>query len=339
MITIWLISATIGCLIIAHVLTWMKKTREHLGKQLKKILSNHYKSIVIIDKRKSSILKFKDEKIFFFLIERVVFPVMLVAVLIVTGFDIYLYRKYHSSYYDKTFLYLFPIPYVAPSMFAVNFVMSVVTATKIFYCDEPNEHSAKLKKFLTFVSLILPFGSIYLFYHGFWTAIALLVYPERILIGGIFVVPLMFVTIPIWNTIIKIAENWFGVCNESSSCCICCCTYKCNCCIHCHLCRFFSRISCCKNICEVSKNKCKWKPRCDGCVWLAILVYEIVFWGLLIVILFYTSRVLIDYDDINLQNKMFHLVLYYTVASGSGILAWLNTELVIHPQKRTPAGQ
>ena len=111
----------------------------------KKILSNHYKSIMIIDKRKSSILKFKDEKIFFFLIERVVFPVMMVAVLIVTCFDIYLYWKYHSSYNDKTFLYFFPIPYVAPSMFAVNFVMSVVTATKIFYWDEPNEHSAKLE--------------------------------------------------------------------------------------------------------------------------------------------------------------------------------------------------
>ena len=67
-------------------------------------------------------------------------------------------------------------------------------------------------------------------------------------------------------------------------------------------------------------------------MWLAILVYELVFWGLLIVILFYTSRVLIGYDDINLQNKLFQLVLYYTVASGSGILAWLNTELVIHPQ-------
>ena len=141
----------------------------------------------------------------------------------------------------------------------------------------------------------------------------------------------MFVTIPIWNTIIKIAENCFDVCNESSSCCIYCCTYKCNCCIHCRLCRFFSHISCCKNIYEVSKNKCKWKPCCDGCVWLAILVYEIVFWGLLIVILLYTSRVLIGYDDINLQNKLFQLVLYYTVASGSGILAWLNTELVIHP--------
>ena len=296
MITIWLISATIGCLIIAHVLTWMKKTREHLGKQLKKILSNHYKSIVIIDKRKSSILKFKDEKIFFFLIERVVFPVMLVAVVIVTGFDIYLYRKYHSSCNDKTFLYLFPIPYVAPSIFAVNFVMSVATATIIEReskdnCEDKLKHHCQK---LLFVSLVLLFGSIYLFYHGFWIAIALLVYPERILIGGIFVVPLMFVTIPIWNTMIKIAENWFDVC-------------------------------------EVSKNKCKWKPCCDGCVWLAILVYEIVFWGLLIVILFYTSRVLIGYDDINLQNKLFQLVLYYTVASGSGILAWLNTELVIHP--------
>ena len=284
MIPIWLISATIGSLIIAHVLTWKKEARKHLGKQLRNILLNHYKSIVIIDKNKSSILQLEDEEIFFFLIKRVVFPVMLVAVVIVTGFDIYLYRKYHSSYNDKTFLYLFPMPYVAPSMFVVNFVMSVATTKTIKLGSKDN-----CQKFLIFVSLVLLFGSIYLFYHGFWIAIALLVYPERILIGGIFVVPLMFLTIPIWNTIIKIPENWFDVSNRSSPCCM-------------------------------------------ACVWLAILVYEIVFWVLLIVILFYTSRFLIDYDAINLQNKMFQLVLYYTVTSGSGILAWLNTELVIHPQ-------
>ena len=68
-------------------------------------------------------------------------------------------------------------------------------------CEDKLKHHCQ--KFLIFVSLILLFGSIYLFYHGFWIAIALLVYPERILIGGIFVVPLMFVTIPIWNTMTK----------------------------------------------------------------------------------------------------------------------------------------
>ena len=160
-----------------------------------------------------------------------------------------------------------------------------------------NEQESKnnCQKLLIFVSLVLLFGAIYLFYHGFWITIALLVYPERILIGGIFVVPLMCATILIWNTMIKVAENWFVVCNESSSC-ICCCLF-----------RFFYRISCCKNICTVRKNKCKWQTCCEGCMWLALLAYEIVFWGLFIVIIFYISRVLIGYGPINLKNKMFQL--------------------------------
>ena len=63
---------------------------------------------------------------------------MLVGVCLVTGFDIYFYCKNHytSSYNDQKFLYLFPIPCIAPIFFAINFIMSVVTAIKLFYWDK-----------------------------------------------------------------------------------------------------------------------------------------------------------------------------------------------------------
>ena len=294
-IAIWLIIATFGCIILFHILICMKEAREQLGKRLKSFISNYYESVIIFDIKKSSILQFKDEKIFFFFIERVAFPMMLVAVVIITCFDIYLYRKYrnlHIFYNENRFLYLFPIPCAAPTIFGVNFVMSVATTIWIFYWDELNKRNAKLKKcwdklmkheevippleqnegqklqnntaeneqesnnnrkdklkqhcekFLIFATLVLLFGVVYLFYHGFWMIIALLVYPVRVLIGGIFIAPLMFVTIPIWNTIIKIAENWFDACNESS-CFISCCIYICSCCIHCCLVIIDFCICCC----------------------------------------------------------------------------------------------
>ena len=344
-ISTWLIFATLGCLIAVHVLMCMKGAREHLGKLLKRFVSNYYKSIMIIDKKKSSLSQFEDEKIFFFFIERIAFPVMLVAVVIITCFDIYLYGKYHTLYYDKRSFYLFPIPCVAPSIFVVNLVISVATATKMFWwdklkakliecCDklkrywdklmkrekttsplERNEGQKQLsynieetiaeneqessynlkdklkqhcQKFIRFATLVLLFGIVYLFYHSFWIIIALLVYPEKFLVGGIFIVPLlMLIVIPIWNTIIKIAQNWFDTCNESS---------------------------CCK-----------------GCVWLAVLVYEIVFWGLFIVMLHYASTFFISYDSRNLEIKTYQLVFFYiTIAAVSGILTWFNTELVIY---------
>ena len=409
-IAIWLIIATFGCLIIFHILMCTKEAREQLGKRLKSFISKYYESVIIFDIKKSSILQFKDEKIFFFFIKRVAFPMMLVAVVIITSFDIYLYWKYRNLhiYYnvnDNRFLYFFPIPCVAPTIFGVNFVMSVATTLWIFYwdklkakltkiLDELNKWNAKLKKcwdklmkyeeaipplerdegkkqkkynieeniaeneqesnnnrkdklkqhcekFLIFATLVLLFGVVYLFYHGFWMIIALLIYPVQVLVCGIFIVPLMFFTIPIWNTIIKIAENWFDACNESS-CCISCCTYICSCCIHCCLVIIDFCICCClviiypciccyKNICKYCKNKRKWQPFCKGCVWLAILVYELLLWGLFIAILFYISRFLFG-SNIS-EIKMYQLVFSCIgIAIFSGILACLNTELVIQPQ-------
>ena len=131
------------------------------------------------------------------------FPVILVAVVIISSFDIYLYRKYHTLYNDKRFLYLFPVPCVAYGIFGANFVMSVATAIKIFYCDKVNANDNfkdKLKhqcqKLLRFTALVLLFDIVYLFYHDFWLITALLAYPVRILIGGIFIVLVILVTIP-----------------------------------------------------------------------------------------------------------------------------------------------
>ena len=279
------------------------------------------------------------------------FPVMLVAAVIITSFDIYLYWKYNTSHNDKRFLYLFPIPYVAPGIFGFNFVMSVATAMKIFYWDKLNANDNckdqlkhRCQKFLIFGALVLLFGIVYLFYHGVWLVTALLAYPVRIFIGSIFIIPLLFVPIPIWNTLIRFAENLFDACNESL-CCFSCCTYICKSCvrycfsvknfrIRCYSDLIYPYISCCKNFCDHCKNKCKWQPFSKACLWFVILIYELLFWGLFIVILFYASGFLLVYGPTNLENKTNQLVLslILTIVAVSGILAWLNTDLVIHPQ-------
>ena len=384
--------------------------REHLGKHLKRFAFKYS-----IDQKDSSL---SHEKVLFFFVERIFFPVMLVGVGLVTGVDIYFYLKYHntSSYNDKKFLYLFPIPCVAPSFFVVNLVMSVVTAIRLFYwdkvkdfcnelikargndkgccddlknsceilrkhCNKPLETKEKDKsrrseetqplqemnnesnssgeskqecnksqKFLIFATLVLLFGVVYLFYHGLWIIIALLVYPGRILLGGIFVVPLILVVIPIWNTIIKIATN----CYDASNCCKRCQT--CNCClciiylcIYCCLCITYP---CTRHCCKHHKNynpdqentenqqdqedtesKCKWKPFCNGILWLVILAYEIVFWGLFITILILTSKFLLG--SIKIQEQTIQLALsYIAIIAISGILAWLNMDLVIDQQDK-----
>ena len=150
----------------------------------------------------------------------------------------------------------------------------------------------------------------------------------------------MLVVIPIWNTIIKIVTN----CYDASNCCDSCSMYiynYCLCiiyfCINCCLFIINPCISCChkdhkENYNEDkqdSKNKWKRQPCCNGCLWLAILVYMIVFWGLFITILFYISRFLLG--SIDLDNKTFQLVFsYITIAAFSGILAWLSTDLAIY---------
>ena len=141
--------------------------------------------------------------------------------------------------------------------------------------------------------------------------IALLAFPGRVLIGGIFIVPLILVTIPTWNTIIKIAESF---CNA----CTCICKYCCKCCCN------------RETTSSQSEDSC-WNCCCELCKWLSILIYELGFWGLFLFILFYISRFLLD--SIDLENKTIQLAFsYITIAAFSGILVWLNTDLVTYPK-------
>ena len=326
-----------------------KEAREHLGKLLKRFVLSYS-----IDKMDSSL---SHEKILFFFIVRMFFPVMLVGVCLVTSFDIYFYLKYHytSSYNDKKFLYLFPIPCVAPSFLVVNFIMSVATTIKLFCWDkekkcwkstnentlllngheelqdvnnipennnrenmnEESNREDKLKhhcrNILIFLTLVLLFGIVYLFYHGFWMIVALLAFPGRVLIGGIFIVPLILVTIPTWNTIIKITESF------CKCCCKCCCKRCCKCCCN------------GETTSQSSDNFSYWNYCCEVCKWLSILIYELGFWGLFLLILLYISRFLLG--SIDLENKTFQLAFsYITIAAFSGILVWLNTDLVTYPK-------
>ena len=106
----------------------IREAREHLGKFLKRFVLK-YKSTVVINE--SLTCQSNDGKKYFYY---GIFPVLVVAVVLVTGFDIYFYKQYHStsSSKDKKFLYLFPMPCIAPSVFVVNCVLSVATAIKLF---------------------------------------------------------------------------------------------------------------------------------------------------------------------------------------------------------------
>ena len=432
---------TLSILVFVHVLVCSEKARESIGKVIERnIWNSKYIKSIIGEMESSS----NYEKHFYFIVERVVFPVILVSVFVVTGFDIYLYKKYcdksKTASADNEFLYLFPIPCVVPSVFVVNFLMSVGTAIKISYWEkvkkcydklmsgwndrgcyhnlksiwnELNEHCPKLCKnkdraeneteplkktsgdknynsisksdnnmkndeckqeskkilnendecskrcqnILRFLTLVLLFGIVYLFYHGFWLIIALLVYPGRILLGGIFIVPGILLIIPIWNTLIKGVTNCYGTSNCCNSCCtfICnCCLYIFHCCICCCLCLTFSLIRCCircwlclKNLCfrccckghkknskegkQESNNKSRQKSCVKGCLWIMLFVYELIFCGLFIAILVYISKFLLT--SIKVQEKTIQLVLsYIVIAAVSGIMAWLSTDLTIDRQ-------
>ena len=309
------------------------EAREHLGRFLKRFVLKYKSTIIIND---SSLSQSEDGKSYFYY---GVFPVMLAGVCIVTGVDIYFYVKYRytSSYNDKKFLYLFPIPCVAPCFFVVNSAMSLATTARLFCRDknncskesvgdisqilskqDPSEMECKNKakqiceRVLTTFTLFLLFGVVYLFYHGFWIIIALLIYPGRILIGGMFIIPLILATIPTWITVSKMVEKLFDSCNKSP--------------------RILPE--------NRQKDESCNNALLQGCAWLALFFYEVVFWGLFIVILFYTSRFLLA--SIDTKNEMVKLVLSYIIISvASLILAWLNTDLVINlkDKKENPGGQ
>ena len=104
-------------------------------------------------------------------------------------------------------------------------------------------------------------------------------------------------------------ENFFDACNESLICS--------NCCADCLEVKRKCRICCMSKSCRI------------GCAWLALLFYELVFWGLFTVILFYISRFLLG--SIDTKNETVKLVVSYIIIGvASLILVWLNTDLIIY---------
>ena len=179
---------------------WSKGTREQLGRLVKKYVSKTN------SKRSTSCKATENEQLFFIFNQRVIFPMMLVAVIGATVGDIYLYAKYRHDFSNKEDpLYLFPMPVITPVFMVVNSIMTIITF--IILKHRIFEHIYDY--ILPIGTLLLLFGIVYLFYHGFWIIIALLAYPGRILIGGTFVVPAFVVIIPIWNMFIYFISNWY----------------------------------------------------------------------------------------------------------------------------------
>ena len=300
LIAVWLLFITFVCICVAHALMWFKGTREHLGKLVKKYVPKTNSS-----EKSTSIRVTEDEQRFFFFNQRVIFPMMLLVVIGATVGDIYLYAKYHHHFSNKEdSLFIFPMPVIAPAFMVVNSIMTIITFV-IFKRQNIFVHIYDY--ILPTGTLLLLFGITYLFYHGFWLIIALLAYPGRILIGGIFVVPAFVVIIPIWNMFIYFISNWYEAFKLA-----------------------------CKREQQPeerkllqSKKRKALEPFFIGCGWLMLLIIDIVFWGLFIPILYYISRFLLS--TISLQDENLKSALsYIAITAVSGVLLWINTDLVIH---------
>ena len=64
-------------------------------------------------------------------------------------------------------------------------------------------------------------------------------------------------------------------------------------------------------------------------MWFVVLFYELAFWGLFIVILFYISRFLLGSIKVQDLNHTIKLAFsYIVIVAVSGILAWINTDFV-----------
>ena len=244
----------------------------------------------------------KYELILFFFIKRGIFPVMATAVVGLTVADVCFFSiavKYHeTSSHISDHIFLFPWPYIAPIFILIN------TGLTIYTLPFMNRLKWSSCDILITLTLLLLFGIVYLVFHGFWIIIALLTYPGRVLISGVFVVPFLLATIPTWNLLIKISENW---------CCCNCCKRNKNCCCF-----------------------CRDKESCNCCIWFLLFVANIIFWGFFIGTLIYIS-IFLRSSSVNLEtNKFESLVFAVVVNAVSGLLTWLNTELTKHKKKNRP---
>ena len=299
-ISFWLIITTSYCIIAAHCLMGHQKTRRCLGKYLKKFVQKYTsKSRKGYSSIPESENKLNDELTLFFFIERILFPMMAAAVLSLTAVDIYFFLKYYnrSVRFDMNFNILFPLPLVGSHAVLINSFATAYTVGRLV-CQN-SLRCCSCTCFLTGFTIFLLFGIMYLFFHGFWLIIALLVYPGRILIGGIFVIPLILATIPTWNLLIKVIENWRSCCQRYWRSDDICCVY-------------FYEGGC---------------PFSMGCIWFMLLLADIAFWVLFIGTLICISRFLLG-SSVNLENNpLLSLVSFIVVSAVSGILTWLSTDI------------
>ena len=223
MICLWLLTTTVCCIAALHYVLWFKETRNSLGRFLNKFVQKHMppnnkeyspKSMRTNNKEYSPIPEPENDEnyelILFFLIKRAIFPVMATATVGLTVADVYVSSitvKYHhtTSNIDNFFIF-FPWPIAVSVSFIVNTILTC--GTLLVLCYQGGIKWRSCECFVITVTFLLLFGIVYPVYHGFWIIIALLTYPGRILIGGIFVVPLLLATIPTWNLLIKVYENW-----------------------------------------------------------------------------------------------------------------------------------
>ena len=356
LIAVWLPFITFVCICVAHALMWFKGTREHLGKLVKKYVPKTNSS-----ERSTSREVTEDKQRFFFFNQRVIFPMMLLVVIGATVGDIYLYAKYRHHFSNKEdSLFIFPMPVIAPVFMVVNSIMTIITFL-IFKHQKIFEHISDY--ILTTGTLLLLFGITYLFYHGFWLIIALLAYPGRILIGGTFVVPAFVVIIPIWNMFIYFISNWYEAfklaCKREQQ----------------PEQRKLLQSEECKpsqseesmpsqseesnpsqseesNPSQSEESKPSQSEESKpvqskkrkalelffiGCGWLVLLIIDIAFWGLFLAIIYYISRFLLS--TISLQDENLKSALsYIAITAVSGVLLWINTDLVIY-QKDNDSNQ
>ena len=256
-------------MVAGHIVLLNEKGRKTLGKFIGKYFSKY--TPLQSDKK-------DDEQILFFFLKRVFIPVGTLAVLIASAYDIWLYVKFRHT--SSRFSYLFPIPYVSPVFFLVNICLTITTSI-VLCCQQkcPNKY------LLIYTCLVPLFGTTYVCYHGFWILVAIMTYPGRILIGAVFILPLLLVPIPPWNMLIEITSLW-------------------------------------------QSTPTKLKCLCGCGLWSLFLITDVLFWALFIGILYYISKFLLD-SSVPTNEALFKSILTnIAVNTFSGILLWLNTDLV-----------
>ena len=224
----WLITTSFLCITAIHCLMWFPKSRKYLDEYLKRYIQKYLPNPSKIDKKRKRYSAISDddrkgyseipdddidESTLFFFIERILFPVMVTAAAGLTAADIYFFTTYNSvsKYTSDSSFFLFPWPFI-DFVILLNTVATTCTVWILYHQNSLKCRSCRC--FLTTLTLFSLFGIMSLFFHVFWMTIALLAYPGRILMGGIFVIPFLLVTIPTWNIVIKIFENCCWPCKR-----------------------------------------------------------------------------------------------------------------------------